>query len=127
MKSINSYHITPFGIGFCRNLSGLRSRLALISLVFPPIAFYVYHRLRKARALAFENYIARGNHSFLRGPRAQALLESVKCGYDDKYSVAYIDLLYLETTSPPEGLTVGRPSRVDSMDRIAASTADRSD
>lgn len=76
--------------------------------MFPPIAFYVHYRLRRSRALAFENYIACGNHSFLRGPRAQALLESVKCGYDDKYSVAYIDLLYLETTSPPEGLTVGR-------------------
>ena len=93
-----------------------RSSLTLICLVFPPIAFYVHYRLRRSRALAFENYIACGNHSFLRGPRAQALPESVKCGYDDHYSVAYIDLLYLETTSPPEGLTVGRRERRELVD-----------
>lgn len=84
------------------------SRLGLICLIFPPASLYLYDHMRKKRAMAFEQYIARGNHFFLRGPRAQALLESVKCGYDDKYSIAYIDLLYLESISPPEGLTVGK-------------------
>lgn len=84
-------------------------RLSLVALVFPPLSFWLSHYLHKRKALLFESYITSGTHFFLRGPRAQALLESVKCGYDDKYSIAYIDLLYLENTPIPEGITVGSP------------------
>lgn len=79
------------------------------SVAFPPLAHWLLRYLRKKKAHVFENYITKGTHFFLRGPRAQALLESVKCGYDDKYSLAYIDVLYLENAPVPEGITVGSP------------------
>ena len=67
--------------------------MAATSVAFPPLAHWLLRYLRKKKAHVFENYITKGTHFFLRGPRAQALLESVKCGYDDKYSLAYIDIL----------------------------------
>lgn len=83
--------------------------LLVTLLLFPPAAMWLYTKKRRDHASLFERYIARGTHFFLRGPRAQALLESVKCGYDDKYSIAYIDILYLETMPPPEGIELGSP------------------
>lgn len=98
MNSQLSYHI------FWSILS-----IILVSFIFPPASLWLLQKMKRDRALRFETYIAKGTHFFLRGPRAQALLESVKCGYDDKYSIAYIDILYLETMPPPEGIELGSP------------------
>lgn len=87
----------------------MRRSVGATSVAFPPLAHWLLRYLRKKKAHVFENYITKGTHFFLRGPRAQALLESVKCGYDDKYSLAYIDILYLENAPVPEGITVGSP------------------
>ena len=84
--------------------------IILLCFCFPPAALFYYRSLRKHKAKLFENYIAKGNHSFLKGPRAQALLESMKCGYDDHLTVAYIDILYCENAPPPDGIVVGSPS-----------------
>lgn len=83
--------------------------LFLLILLFTPVAYAYYISLRRKRAKLFEEYIAKGTHFFIRGPRAQALLESVKCGYDDTYSIAYVDILYLENITPPEGIELGSP------------------
>lgn len=79
-------------------------------ILFPPLAFYFYNKVKKDKARMFEEYIAKGNHLFLKGPRAQALQECVKCGYDDHFAVGYIDILYNENDPAPEGLVVGSPS-----------------
>ena len=84
--------------------------LTVLTLLFPPVAYFYYMHIRKKRATLFEEYISKGTHFFIRGPRAQALQESVKCGYDDKHSIAYIDILYLDTVSPPDGIELGSPS-----------------
>lgn len=81
-----------------------------LCFLFPPLALWYYGRLRKAKAVLFEESIVKGKHMFLKGTRAQALLESLKCGYDDEHTVAYIDVLYNENEPPPEGLVVGSPT-----------------
>lgn len=84
--------------------------LFLLCLLFPPLAYWFYRKLHRDKAILFENYIAKSNHFFIKGPRAEALLESVKCGFDDECTVAYIDILYTENTPAPEGMNVGSPS-----------------
>lgn len=84
--------------------------ILLFSLLFPPLGIWFLRKIRREKATLFENYIAQGIHFFLKGPRAQALLECIKCGYDDHCTVAYIDILYNENAPAPEGMIVGSPT-----------------
>lgn len=65
--------------------------------------------LRKLKRLnILKRILCRYNHGFLKGPRARALLNSVKLGYSADLSLAYLEILYKENNfvSSPE---VGKP------------------
>ena len=61
--------------------------IVFLCFLFPPLALWFHTKLRREKAAVFENYIAKGSNLFLKGPRAQALLECIKCGYDDDCTV----------------------------------------